>query len=73
MTDINSNMNNDNESNFRHTCVTCRVMFSTSEGHREHFKSDWHRYNIKRKIVDFPPLSAEAFRWKVQEMAEKQV
>jgi hypothetical protein len=32
------------------TCMTCRVGFAAAAAHREHFKSDWHRYNLKRKV-----------------------
>lgn len=32
------------------TCMACRVGFALADAHREHFKSDWHRYNLKRKV-----------------------
>ena len=32
-------------------CGTCLVQFNKRELHREHFKSDWHLYNIKRKVT----------------------
>ncbi|KAI8915473.1 hypothetical protein DFJ77DRAFT_430274 [Powellomyces hirtus] len=28
---------------------------------RAHFKSDWHRYNIKRKLQEKPPVSEDVF------------
>ena len=31
-------------------CVTCHVKFTEGVLHREHFKSDWHLYNLKRKV-----------------------
>ena len=27
-----------------------QVKFPDSDMHRDHFKSDWHRYNLKRKV-----------------------
>jgi len=36
------------------TCMTCRVGFAAAAAHREHFKSDWHRYNLKRKVRVHP-------------------
>ena len=33
-----------------YTCITCRVGFRTAELQRNHYKSDWHRYNLKRKV-----------------------
>jgi len=46
------------------TCVTCQVKFPNAEMHREHFKSDWHRYNLKRKVADLPIVSLAAFESK---------
>jgi len=43
------------------TCITCRVGFRDSDLQRDHYKSDWHRYNLKRKIVNLPPVTAENF------------
>lgn len=43
------------------TCISCKLLFSVSELHHEHYKSDWHRYNLKRKIAELPPVSKEAF------------
>ena len=28
-------------------------------------KSDWHRYNLKRKVIDLPPVTAELFAQKI--------
>ncbi len=44
------------------TCLSCRVGFPTSEGQRQHYKTDWHRYNLKRKIAGMVPVTAENFR-----------
>jgi len=42
-------------------CGTCRVQFNKSELHREHFKSDWHLYNIKRKVIKLDPITIDDF------------
>jgi len=44
------------------TCITCRVGFRDGDMQREHYKSDWHRYNLKRLIVKLPPVTAENFK-----------
>ncbi|KAL5240290.1 hypothetical protein ACI65C_007700 [Semiaphis heraclei] len=31
-------------------CTTCQIAFELSEEHRAHYKSDWHRFNLKQKI-----------------------
>ena len=48
-----------------YTCISCRVAFADGEVQRAHYKSDWHRYNLKRKVAEMPPVTAEAFREKV--------
>ncbi|XP_046664933.1 zinc finger protein 622 [Homalodisca vitripennis] len=47
------------------TCITCRVAFFDSEVQRQHYKTDWHRYNLKRKVADLPPVPAEDFKLRV--------
>lgn len=42
-------------------CSVCRVAFDSVEFQREHFKLDWHRFNLKQKLLDKPILSEEAF------------
>lgn len=47
------------------TCITCRVVFRDLEIQRQHYKSDWHRYNLKRKVAELPPVSVEEFQKRV--------
>lgn len=44
------------------TCITCGVAFKDAEIQRKHYKSDWHRYNLKRKVAGFGAVSAEEFQ-----------
>lgn len=48
-----------------YTCISCRVAFTDSEVQRAHYKTDWHRYNLKRKVADMPPVTAENFQERV--------
>lgn len=48
-----------------YTCITCRVAFVDPELQRSHYKTDWHRYNLKRKVAELPPVTAENFKEKV--------
>ncbi|XP_008556264.1 cytoplasmic 60S subunit biogenesis factor ZNF622 [Microplitis demolitor] len=50
-----------------YTCITCRVAFKDPEIQRQHYKTDWHRYNLKRKVAELPPVTAENFQTKVIE------
>ncbi|KAF2749792.1 hypothetical protein M011DRAFT_418914 [Sporormia fimetaria CBS 119925] len=47
------------------TCNTCQVAFRSSELQRAHMQTDWHRYNLKRRVSSLPPLSSEIFTEKV--------
>lgn len=47
------------------TCLSCRVVFANGEIQREHYKTDWHRYNLQRKVADLPPVTLERFHQKV--------
>jgi len=50
-----------------HTCINCNVLFKDPEMQREHYKTDWHRYNLKRRIAELPPATAEDFCKRVQQ------
>ena len=51
-----------------YTCITCQIGFGNPDLQRSHYKTDWHHYNLKRKVVDLPPVSAETFQEKVLAM-----
>uniref|UniRef100_A0A1A9X4N0 C2H2-type domain-containing protein n=1 Tax=Glossina brevipalpis TaxID=37001 RepID=A0A1A9X4N0_9MUSC len=53
-------------SNF--TCINCSVKFANADIQREHYKTDWHRYNLKRRVAELPPVTAEDFQSRVLEM-----
>jgi len=42
-------------------CLSCRVQFESAADHRTHFQSEWHCYNLKRKIATLPPLTQDEF------------
>ena len=43
------------------TCLTCSATFSDSLEQRQHFKLDWHRFNLKRKIQNKPAVDEAEF------------
>ncbi|XP_065207901.1 cytoplasmic 60S subunit biogenesis factor ZNF622 [Planococcus citri] len=47
------------------TCINCQVAFREAALQRDHYKTDWHRYNLKRKIAELPPVTAEEFQRRV--------
>lgn len=44
------------------TCLNCNVLLQNETLYKEHYKSDWHRYNLKRKIASLPAVSAGEFK-----------
>jgi len=44
------------------TCITCQIKFSDGDLHRLHFKGDWHRYNLKRKVAELPTITLQEFQ-----------
>ena len=44
------------------TCITCSVAFKEATDQRDHYKTDWHRYNLKRKVAELAPVSEKAFK-----------
>ncbi|ANB15718.1 Rei1p [Sugiyamaella lignohabitans] len=59
------------------TCNTCGLTFPTADLQRIHMKTDWHRYNLKRRVASLPPISSEMFAEKminqqhIQKLAEE--
>ncbi|CEP08407.1 hypothetical protein [Parasitella parasitica] len=54
------------------TCISCQVAFNSAEGQRNHYRSDWHRYNLKRKVVSLPPVTSEQFNSKTEARESKE-
>ncbi|KAI9645169.1 pre-60S factor rei1 [Ciborinia camelliae] len=55
----------DTNASHPYTCNTCQVAFRNSDLQRGHMRSDWHRYNLKRRVTSLPPISSEVFTEKV--------
>ncbi|CAJ1079249.1 ankyrin repeat and zinc finger domain-containing protein 1 isoform X2 [Xyrichtys novacula] len=45
-------------------CSACRCPFNNREEQTEHYKLDWHRFNLRLKMSGLPPLTAEEFEKK---------
>ncbi|KAL6247496.1 pre-60S factor rei1 [Rhinocladiella similis] len=48
-----------------YTCNSCAVAFRNSDAQRTHMRSDWHRYNLKRRLAELPAVSSEDYNEKV--------
>lgn len=51
-------------------CLACEKAFPNSALHREHMRSDWHNYNLKRKVAYLPPITEDQHR-QIVESAKK--
>ena len=49
------------------TCLSCSIAFPNPEDQRTHYRSDLHRYNMKRRVANLPPVKAEVFNAKILE------
>ncbi|KAJ1725240.1 pre-60S factor rei1 [Coemansia erecta] len=47
------------------TCMACQVAFYSADQQRSHYRTDWHRYNLKRKVAELPSITAESFAQRV--------
>ncbi|KAM8857093.1 tRNA endonuclease ANKZF1 isoform 1-T1 [Synchiropus picturatus] len=48
----------------RMLCSACRCTFINREEQLEHYKLDWHRFNLRLKISGLTPVTAEEFEKK---------
>ncbi|KAL8171941.1 hypothetical protein V2J09_023745 [Rumex salicifolius] len=40
-------------------CSTCNAVIGDAKEYREHFKSEWHKHNLRRKTRNLSPLTAD--------------
>ncbi|KAK9465473.1 hypothetical protein V1512DRAFT_265988 [Lipomyces arxii] len=52
------------------SCNICQIVNTSPEDQREHFKSDLHRYNVKRKLIRLPPVTTDEFEKSLEELDE---
>ncbi|KAG2450545.1 hypothetical protein HYH02_005046 [Chlamydomonas schloesseri] len=60
------------------TCLTCGIGvgcpgFASPQEQRQHFKTDWHRYNVKRRLAKQPAVSEEQFERVLEQGTEMSI
>ncbi|KAF2542630.1 hypothetical protein F2Q68_00029116 [Brassica cretica] len=40
------------------TCNACNMEFENEAERKLHYSSDWHRYNLKRKVAGVPGVTS---------------
>ena len=51
------------------SCSTCGVSFENIQDQREHFKLDWHRFNIANKLKGQKPINEEQFEAQIDNLS----
>ncbi|XP_048165560.1 ankyrin repeat and zinc finger domain-containing protein 1 isoform X5 [Corvus hawaiiensis] len=50
----------------RMCCLTCGQVFGSREEQTEHYRLDWHRFNLKQRLLGHRTLPAEVFEEKTR-------
>lgn len=50
-----------------YTCLSCSLAFTNATFQRDHYGTDLHRYNSKRRVAGLMPISVELFDEKVSD------
>lgn len=50
-------------------CNTCNTEFSDEKSQKSHYRSDWHQYNLKRKLAGAPGVSEALFILRLETLA----
>ncbi|KFK29727.1 hypothetical protein AALP_AA7G170800 [Arabis alpina] len=53
------------------TCNACNMEFEDEAERGFHYKSDWHRYNLKRKVAGVPGVTEELFEARQSALASE--
>lgn len=53
-----------------YTCNACWIQFQSTKDQRSHMQTEWHRYNLKRKVADLPAIDEKTFNEKVAKVNE---
>ncbi|KAL7634114.1 UNVERIFIED_CONTAM: hypothetical protein RMT77_015442 [Armadillidium vulgare] len=54
------------------TCLTCEVIFHDANLQIKHFQTEWHKYNLKRKVAELPPLKVEQYNERILALKTKE-
>ena len=53
-------------------CNTSNFVAKSAQELKEHYASDWYRYNLKRKAAGMPPVTKENFELRVAELKKQE-
>lgn len=53
-------------------CNACNEEFQNEEAQKQHYKTEWHRYNLRRKVAGVPGVTEALFNLRIEALeAEK--
>ena len=55
----------------RLVCNSCQFAIRTQDDRQTHYKSEWHRYNVKRRCAGLPPLSLPHFTQQLSTLQQR--
>lgn len=42
-------------------CANCEVNFDSEDAHKSHYRSDFHQYNLKRRMLKLAPIALDVY------------
>ncbi|EGR29024.1 zinc c2h2 type family protein, putative [Ichthyophthirius multifiliis] len=54
-------------------CTQCLISFQNDKEYKTHYKSEFHQYNIKRRLLDLIPATLEQFDQKKKQIHEQTI
>ncbi|GAA6026794.1 hypothetical protein JCM8097_005866 [Rhodosporidiobolus ruineniae] len=64
---------NGTASSHPYTCLSCSLAFVDAASQRNHYASELHRYNARRKVAGLPSVSQELFDEKIRQSTGQQL
>lgn len=55
-----------------YSCNACNAEFEDETVQKAHYRSEWHRYNLRRKVVGVPGVTEALYNMRVEALAREQ-
>ncbi|SOV74113.1 zinc finger protein, putative [Plasmodium sp. gorilla clade G3] len=69
---VNIYIENSDLNNKIYTCHTCNIQIYNYSFFRYHFKSEWHKYNLKRKLLNLHSVNEYVFNEKLKNLKKNE-
>lgn len=50
-------------------CNACNVELADEEAQKEHYRTEWHRYNLRRKVAGVPGVTEALYNLRIEALA----